>query len=29
LPAEEQLRAAINIVKTHERVYKKIDYWRK
>ena len=29
LPAEEQLLAAIKIVKTHERVYKKIDYWRK
>jgi hypothetical protein len=26
LPAEEQLEAAINIVKTHD---KKIDYWRK
>jgi hypothetical protein len=29
LPAEEQLKAAIKIVKNLERIYKKVDYWKK
>jgi hypothetical protein len=28
-PAEEQLDKAIQIVKNHERIYKKVDYWKK
>ncbi len=29
LPAGEQLKAAIKMVKNHEKVYKKVDYWKK
>jgi hypothetical protein len=29
LPAGEQLKAAIKTVKNHEKVYKKVDYWKK
>ncbi len=29
LPAEAQLDEAIKIVKNHDMVYKKVDYWKK
>jgi hypothetical protein len=29
LPAQEQLYEAIKIVKNHDRLYKKVDYWKK
>ena len=29
LPAQEQLDEAIKIVKNHDRLYKKVDYWKK
>jgi hypothetical protein len=29
LPAQEQLDEAIKIVKDHDRLYKKVDYWKK
>jgi hypothetical protein len=29
LPAQEQLDEAIKIVKKHDRLYKKVDYWKK
>jgi hypothetical protein len=28
-PAQEQLDEAITIVKNHDRLYKKVDYWKK
>jgi hypothetical protein len=29
LPGQEQLDEAIKIVKNHDRLYKKVDYWKK
>jgi hypothetical protein len=29
LPAQEKLDEAIKIVKNHDRLYKKVDYWKK
>ncbi len=29
VPADEQLKAAINAVKEHDNVYNKVDYWKK
>jgi hypothetical protein len=29
LPSEEQLKVAIAAIRQHEKVYKKLDYWKK